>query len=148
MKDLIRKILKENLDSNDFNPEDFDWVDTNLEPIRDRDHRIEIIEDTIAKVREYKGWRIGQDSFDGVVYWNGTEGYTGMATPEWGEPFQIPVDIMYQDDYDNVTEIHTPHFKYVVELQEWYSKNYFETVYKILTDYINDDDVPGIIEMN
>ena len=32
MKNIIKKILKE-----DFNPEDFSWVDTELEPIRDRE---------------------------------------------------------------------------------------------------------------
>jgi len=141
MRNLIKKILKE-----DFNPEDFSWVNTKLEPIRDDKHRYSLISDTISKVKEYKGWRIHQDNFDGVVYWNGNDGYTGMATPEWDEAFKIPVDISRADDYDNVTIINTPKFKYVVELEDWYSTKYFELVYNILTDYINGDEVPGIIE--
>ena len=134
MKNIIKKILKE-----DFNPEDFSWVDTELEPIRDREHRIEIIEKTIAKVKEYKGWRVHQDRFDGVVYWTGNGEYTGMATPEWDGEFLVPIDIMWGngDNYDNVKVIETPHFKYALEVEDWYSKNYFEEVYQVLTDYIN-----------
>ena len=143
MRSLIKKILKE-----DFNPEDFSWVNTKLEPIRDDKHRYDLISNTISKVKEYKGWRIHQDNFDGVVYWNGNDGYTGMATPEWDEAFKIPVDISRADDYDNVTVINTPKFKYVVEVEDWYSTKYFELVYNILTDYINGDEVPGIIESN
>jgi len=143
MRNLIKKILKE-----DFNPEDFSWVNTELESIRDDQHRYDLISNTISKVKEYKGWQIHQDRFDGVVYWNGDGGYTGMATPEWDEAFKIPVDISRADDYDNVTVINTPKFKYVVELEDWYSTKYFELVYNILTDYINEDEVPGLIESN
>ena len=143
MRNLIKKILKE-----DFNPEDFSWVNTELEPIRDDRHRYSLISDTISKVKEYKGWQIHQDKFDGVVYWSGNDGYTGMATPEWDEAFKIPVDISRADDYDNVTVITTPKFKYVVELEDWYSTKYFELVYNVLTDYINEEEVPGIIESN
>lgn len=133
MRNLIKKILKE-----DFNPEDFSWVDTELEPVRDDKHRVEVIEKTIAKVKEYKGWRIHQDKFDGVVYWDGNGHYTGMATPEWDGEFIIPIDVMWDgDEYDNVKSIYTPHFKYVVEVEDWYSKNYFEKVYQALTDFIN-----------
>jgi hypothetical protein len=136
MRNIIKKILKE-----DFNPEDFSWVDTELEPIRDDKHRYDLISSTIAKVKEYKGWRINQDSFDGVVYWWG-QGYTGMATPEWNEDFEIPVDITWatdgnDDNHDNVVTIPTPHFKYVIEVEDWYSTKYFELVYNKLTDYIN-----------
>lgn len=136
MRKIIKKILKE-----DFNPEDFSWVNTELEPIRDDKHRYNLICNTIAKVKEYKGWRISQDSFDGVVYWWG-QGYTGMATPEWGEDFEIPVDITWatdgnDDNHDNVVTIPTPHFKYVIEVEDWYSTKYFELVYNKLTDYIN-----------
>ena len=141
MRNLIKKILKE-----DFNPEDFSWVNTELEPIRDDRHRYSLISDTISKVKEYKGWRIHQDKFDGVVYWSGNDGYTGMATPEWDGAFKIPVDISRADDYDNVTVITTPKFKYIVELEDWYSTKYFELVYNVLTDYINEEEVPGIIE--
>lgn len=148
MRNLIKKILKE-----DFNPEDFSWVNTELEPIRDDQHRYDLISNTISKVKEYKGWRIHQDKFDGVVYWDGNDGYTGMATPEWNGEFTIPIDIMWNHgvgaaghDYDNVTEIRTPKFKYVVEVEDWYSTKYFELVYNVLTDYINEDEVPGIIE--
>ena len=143
MRNLIKKILKE-----DFNPEDFSWVNTELEPIRDDRHRYSLISDTISKVKEYKGWQIHQDKFDGVVYWSGNDGYTGMATPEWDEAFKIPVDISRADDYDNVTVITTPKFKYVVEVEDWYSTKYFELVYNVLTDYINEEEVPGIIESN
>jgi len=132
MRNLIKKILKE-----DFNPEDFSWVDTELEPIKDNEHRIGIIFETIAKTKEYKGWKVQQDKFDGVVYWYGDGEYTGMATPEWGDEYHIPVDISRGNEYDNVTEIETPSFKYVVEVEDWYSKNYFEKVYQALTDYIN-----------
>jgi hypothetical protein len=136
MRKIIKKILKE-----DFNPEDFSWVNTELEPIRDDKHRYDLISGTIAKVKEYKGWRINQDNFDGVVYWWG-QGYTGMATPEWGEDFEIPVDITWatdgnDDNHDNVVTIPTPHFKYVIEVEDWYSTKYFELVYNELTDYIN-----------
>lgn len=136
MRNLIKKILKE-----DFNPEDFSWVDTELEPIRDDKHRYDLISSTIAKVKEYKGWRINQDSFDGVVYWWG-QGYTGMATPEWNEDFEIPVDITWatdgnDDNHDNVVTIPTPHFKYVIEVEDWYSTKYFELVYNKLTDYVS-----------
>ena len=136
MRKIIKKILKE-----DFNPEDFSWVNTELEPIRDDKHRYNLICNTIAKVKEYKGWRISQDSFDGVVYWWG-QGYTGMATPEWGGDFEIPVDITWatdgnDDNHDNVVTIPTPHFKYVIEVEDWYSTKYFELVYNELTDYIN-----------
>ena len=137
MRKIIKKILKE-----DFNPEDFSWVNTELEPIRDNKHRYNLICNTIAKVKEYKGWRISQDSFDGVVYWWG-QGYTGMATPEWGEDFEIPVDITWgtdgnDDNHENVTTIPTPHFKYVIEVEDWYSTKYFELVYNILIDYMTD----------
>ena len=136
MRKIIKKILKE-----DFNPEDFSWVNTELEPIRDDKHRYDLISGTIAKVKEYKGWRINQDNFDGVVYWWG-QGYTGMATPEWSEDFEIPVDITWAtdgngDNHDNVVTIPTPHFKYVIEVEDWYSTKYFELVYNELTDYIN-----------
>ena len=140
MRNIIKKILKE-----DFNPEDFSWVNTELEPIRDDKHRYDLISSTIAKVKEYKGWRINQDNFDGVVYW-WAQGYTGMATPEWEADFKIPVDISWAvdgDDYnhgslESVTIITTPHFKYVIEVEDWYSTKYFELVYNILLDYITD----------
>jgi hypothetical protein len=134
MRNIIKKILKE-----DFNPEDFSWVDTELEPVRDDKHRVEVIDKTIAKVKEYKGWRIYKDKYDGVVYWIGNGEYGGMATPEWDGEFIIPIDVMWNngDDYDNVKSIYTPHFKYVVEVEDWYSKNYFEKVYQALTDFIN-----------
>lgn len=150
MRNLIKKILKE-----DFDSEDFSWVNTDLEPIRDDKHRYKIITKTIAKVKEYKDWRIHQDNFDGVVYWTGVDGYTGMATPEWDEAFKIPVDITWQhgvgaagEDYDNITVIRTPEFKYVIEVEDWYRTKYFEIVYKILLAYINDEEVPGIIDIN
>jgi hypothetical protein len=147
MKELIKKILKES-------EEDFSWVDTSEpELVRDDQHRYDIIVDVISKVKEYKGWRIHQDNFDGVVYWDGNDGYTGMATPEWNGEFTVPIDIMWGHgvgavghDYDNVTEIRTPKFKYVVEVEDWYSTKYFELVYNVLTDYINEEEVPGIIE--
>ena len=149
MRNLIKKILKE-----DFNPEDFSWVNTELEPIRDDQHRYDLISNIITKVKEYKGWQIHQDRFDGVVYWYGNGGYTGMATPEWGEDFEIPIDVSNTDDQlqeghsDNVTVIVTPKFKYVVEVEDWYSTKYFELVYNVLTDYINEEEVPGIIEID
>jgi len=132
MKNLIKKILKET-------EEDFSWVNTEFQPIEDTRHRLDTIEEAIAKTKEYKGWQIHKDRFDGVVYWNRPGGYTGMATPEWNSEFTIPVDIMWSQgqDYDNVTEIETPRFKYVVEVEDWYSKNYFEKVYQALTNYIN-----------
>lgn len=133
MKNLIKKILKET-------EEDFSWVNTELQPIEDTRHRLDIIEETIAKTKEYKGWRIHKDRFDGVVYWNRPGGYTGMATPEWSDEYHVPVDITWGNNgnnYDNVTEIETPWFRYVVEVEDWYSKNYFEKVYQALTNYIN-----------
>ncbi len=135
-------------ESKEFNPDDFSWVEIKEhELIKDDKHRHDIIEDVIKKVKEYKGWRISQDYDLGIVYWWGLDGYTGMATPEWGEHFQIPVDIMYDNDYDTVTVIITPKFKYVIELQNWYSENYFRLVDKVLRDYINGDDVPPLIEV-
>jgi hypothetical protein len=146
MRKLIKKILKESED-------EFGWVDINEpELIRDDEHRHDIIENVISKVKEYNGWGIKKESFDGVVYWwggyseNGNYGYTGMATPEWSEPFEIPVDISYGDDYDNVTVIRTPKFKYVIEVEDWYKKNYFQLVDKVLKNYMDGDDVPGLIE--
>jgi hypothetical protein len=137
---LIKKILKESED-------DFSWVDTSEpELVRDDQHRYDIIVDVISKVKEYKGWSISQDRFDGVVYWWGVDGYTGMATPEWDKNFLIPVDISKNEDGDNVTLIRTPRFKYVIEVEDWYKNNYFELVYNILTDYINGEDVEGLIE--
>lgn len=134
MRGIIKKILLE-----EFDPEDLSWVDTDLEPIRDRQHRIDIIQKTIAKVKEYKGWRIHQDSFDGVVYWTGVDGYTGMATPEWDTDFRIPVDVTWGpglEEYDTLGTIGTPKFEYVVEVEDWYRNNYFEKVYNMLTDFI------------
>lgn len=66
-----------------------------------------------------------------------------MATPEWGEDFEIPVDITWgtdgnDDNHENVTTIPTPHFKYVIEVEDWYSTKYFELVYNILIDYMTD----------
>ena len=141
MRSLIKKILKESED-------DFSWVDTSEpELIRDDEHRLDIIEDVIKKVKEYKGWRIHKDNFDGVVYWTGVDGYTGMATPEWSEYFEIPVDISYgPDEHDNVTVIKTPKFKYVIEIEDWYKNKYFELIYNILTDYIDGVDVPSLIK--
>ena len=74
-----------------------------------------------------------------MVYWTGNGEYTGMATPEWDGEFLVPIDIMWGngDNYDNVKVIETPHFKYALEVEDWYSKNYFEEVYQVLTDYIN-----------
>lgn len=148
MKNLIKKILKE-----EFNPEDFDWVpkENEMELIKDDYHRRQVIGDVIDKVKEYKGWRITTDGFDGVTYWNGDDDYTGMATPEWDGNFTIPVDIMYGDnnlltEYNNVSTIITPEFKYVVEVVDWYRNHYFETVYNLLTKYINRDEVPTVIE--
>lgn len=139
MKELIKKILKE-----DFSHEDLSWLDTELykEPIRDDKHRYDLISNTITKVKKYKGWNINQDKFDGVVYWWGDSGYTGMATPEWGEDFEIPVEITWGtngDDHesDYIGLIPTPHFKYVIDVEDWYSTKYFELVYNALTDYIN-----------
>jgi hypothetical protein len=141
MKSLIKKILKES-------EEDFSWFDTSEpELVLDDRHRIDIIENVINNVKEYKGWVIKKDPFDGVVYWWGVGDYTGMATPEWNESFEIPVDISYgPDQYDNVTLIKTPKFKYVIEVEDWYKNNYFELVYKVLMDYINGEGVPGLIE--
>ena len=140
MRKLIKKILKES-------EEDFSWFDTSEpELVLDDRHRIDIIENVINKVKEYKGWRIHKESFDGVVYWSGPDDWVGMATPEWNQEFEIPVDVARNDMYDNVTTIRTPKFKYVIEVEDWYKNNYFELVYNILTDYINGEEVPGLIE--
>lgn len=142
MKNIIKKVLKEDIEDSD----DFSWVDTELELIEDQKHRFNIISNTITETKSYKGWNIHQDRFDGIIYWNIVEGYTGMATPEWDVEFEIPIDISHNNDYDGVTVIRTPKFKYVIEVINWYSTEYFEIVYNILTDYIDGVDVDGLIE--
>lgn len=144
MRNLIKKILKENYD-----PEDTSWVDdiVKYDKIEDDVHKYAIIEEVIENVKSYKGWRINYDGWDGVVYWYGREGYTGMATPEWSGDNEIPVDVSRGDDYDSITIIKVPQFEYVQEIKIWYQNNYFETVYKVLTNYINYGDTPGIIDM-
>lgn len=144
MRNLIKKILNENYD-----PDDLSWVDDVIkyDKIKDSAHRYEIIMDVIENVKSYKGWRIHCDTFDGVVYWYGVEGYTGMATPEWSVDNEIPVDISRGDDYDTITVIKVPQFEYVQEVRIWYQNNYFETVYRLLTNYINYGDTPGITNM-
>lgn len=145
MINFVNNILKENLDMQDLS-----WADNaNLTPIKDEEERFELIFNTIFKVRRYKNYSIYRDGFDGVVYWDGLPGgYTGMATPEWDKHFEIPVDIMWNqgNDYDNVGIIETPEFRYVEELVEWYSKDYFEKVSKALENFIEFGDTPGIIE--
>jgi len=144
MRNLIKKILNENYD-----PDDLSWVDDVIkyDKVEDSAHRYEIIMDVIKNVKSYKGWRIHYDTFDGVVYWYGVEGYTGMATPEWSGDNEIPVDVARGDDYDTITVIKVPQFEYVQEVKIWYQNNYFETVYRLLTNYINHGDTPGIIDM-
>lgn len=46
---------------------------------------------------------------------------------------------LWENDYANVTEIHTPHFKYVIEVVDWYRNNYFKLVDEALTNYIEKD---------
>ena len=137
------KILNENFE------DDLNWADdANLTPIKDDEERYKLIFDTLSKIK-YKNYSVYQDKFDGVVYWNGLPGgYTGMATPEWETPFEVPIDVMWNqgNDYDNVGIIKTPKFKYVEELVEWYSKDYFEKVSKALENFIEFGDTPGIIE--
>ena len=129
--------------------DDLNWADdANLTPIKDDEERYKLIFDTLSKIK-YKNYSVYQDKFDGVVYWNGLPGgYTGMATPEWENPFEVPIDVMWNqgNDYDNVGIIKTPKFKYVEELVEWYSKDYFEKVSKTLENFIEFGDTPGIIE--
>ena len=144
MRNLIKKILKENYD-----PEDTSWVDSIItyDKIKDDADRYEIILDVIETVETYKGWRIKYES-DGVLYWYATEGgIYGLATPEWSEVNEIPVDISVNEGYQTIAIIKTPEFEYVQEVKIWYQNNYFETVYRLLTNYINHGDTPGIIDM-
>ncbi len=144
MRNLIKKILKENYD-----PEDTSWVDNIItyDKIKDDADRYEIILDVIETVETYKGWRIKYES-DGVLYWYATErGYYGLVTPEWSENNEIPVDISGDEGYQHIATIKTPEFEYVQEVKIWYQNNYFETVYRLLTNYINHGDTPGIIDM-
>lgn len=144
MRNLIKKILKENYD-----PEDTSWVDSIItyDKIKDDADRYEIILDVIETVETYKGWRIKYES-DGVLYWYATEGgIYGLATPEWSEVNEIPVDISVNVGYQTIAIIKTPEFEYVQEVKIWYQNNYFETVYRLLTNYINHGDTPGIIDM-
>jgi len=137
------KILNENFE------DDLNWADdANLTPIKDDEERYKLISDTLSKIK-YKNYSVYQDRFDGVVYWNGLPGgYTGMATPEWETPFEVPIDVTWNqgNDYDNVGIIKTPKFKYVEELVEWYSKDYFEKVSKALENFIEFGDTFGIVE--
>lgn len=131
MKDLIRKILKES-------EEDFSWVPkiSEMEKVKDLNHKMDIAGEIIRKTRNYKGWSIYQDNFDGVVYWT-RGGYTGMATPYWSEDNSIPVDISWgEDDYEHIVDIELPDFEYVVEVVDWFKNEYFEEVYQDLTYYI------------
>jgi hypothetical protein len=144
MRILIKKILKENYD-----PEDTSWVDNIItyDKIKDDADRYEIILDVIETVETYKGWRIKYEA-DGVLYWYGPErGYYGLATPEWSNTNEIPVDISGDRGYETIATIKTPEFEYVQEVKIWYQNNYFETVYRLLTNYINHGDTPGIIDM-
>jgi len=144
MRNLIKKILKENYD-----PEDTSWVDSIItyDKIKGDADRYEIILDVIETVETYKGWRIKYES-DGVLYWYATEGgIYGLATPEWSEVNEIPVDISVNVGYQTIAIIKTPEFEYVQEVKIWYQNNYFETVYRLLTNYINHGDTPGIIDM-
>jgi hypothetical protein len=77
-----------------------------------------------------------------------TMGYCyGLATPEWSNTNEIPVDISGDKGYETIATIKTPEFEYVQEVKIWYQNNYFETVYRLLTNYINHGDTPGIIDM-
>jgi len=139
MKDLIRKILKES-------EEDFSWVNIdNLEEIRNLSHKVDIAEEVIKKVKHYKGWTIHQDGFDGVVYWTGNGEYTGMATPYWDHDNMVPVDVTWDDNYANLQSIEIPEFKYVIELEDWFKKNYFEFVYQELTSFKRGNETRGDI---
>jgi hypothetical protein len=143
MKNLIKKILKEEIE------DDFSWVDdVELESIRDDKHRYDIILNVIDKVKEYKGWTIDIGNYDGVVYWynQNNHNYVGMATPEWNEVFEIPVEVSDEDDNYPVTTIKTPHFKYVFEVEDWYERSYFYIVESILTSYKNGGFVPSVID--
>lgn len=128
MKDVIKKILKEN-----FNPEDFSWVPKfEYEPIRDSKHRYDIIMGTIVEVKKYGDWKISVDEMSGTVEWYGNGNWVGLVTPEWSEEFEIPIDVTNGSDYTNVDVIKTPKFEYTIQVTDWYRNQYFKKVNEIL----------------
>jgi len=129
----------------DLNESEDDWYESIVKGFSDEEieglhDRVDLIEKVINSVKEYNGWRIFQDEMSGVFYWKNANfaDILVAATPEWGEEFEIPIDIFNNDDgilYS--TTVKTPEFVYVNELNIWYRNNYFKIVYDVINDFIS-----------
>lgn len=135
MREIIKKILRENSEDN------FDWFeDVESKPITNNTQRYNLIYNLISEVKSYGDWDLYIGNTDGVVYWSSYKypGFNGLASPEWSEEFEIPVDVESRRDYYSITTITTPEFQYDTELIYWYKNEYFKKISEILTKAIED----------
>jgi hypothetical protein len=88
---------------------------------------------------DYKGWVITWDGFQGIVEWRSENvpDILYIATPYWDGADNVPVnyDYNYGDDYGMLGFVDIPNFEFEEDLNNWLENNYFEEVYKLITNH-------------